>query len=86
MKASQVVVVPSGEWERIRGSIHNANRGAEKTQAKLDARRAMHERSKDIVSTWENTIEGQRVKKLQARKIREEAEEVSWSMISAVLV
>ncbi len=76
LRPSQVVVVPSQEWERIRGSLHDTTREAERTRAELDATKARHERSKVIVSNWENTIEGQRLKKLQARKLREEEEEV----------
>jgi len=38
-------------------------------------REELHTLSKEKVKHWENTIEGQRLKKLQARKIREEKEE-----------
>lgn len=38
-------------------------------------RSALHEKSRELVKGWENTIEGQRLKKLQARNIREEQEE-----------
>lgn len=37
----------------------------------------LHKQSKTIVKNWENTIEGQRLKRLQARQLREEEEEVS---------
>lgn len=38
---------------------------------------ALHQQSKTIVKNWENTIEGQRLKRLQARQLREVEEEVS---------
>lgn len=38
---------------------------------------ALHQHSKNIVKNWENTIEGQRLKRLQARQLREQEEEVS---------
>lgn len=37
---------------------------------------ALHQQSKSIVQHWENTIEGQRLKRLEARKLREDKEEV----------
>lgn len=36
----------------------------------------LHKQSKSVVKNWENTIEGQRIKRLQARHLREEKEEV----------
>lgn len=44
-------------------------------EAKMKQRKELHSLSKDTVKHWENTIEGQRLKKLQARQIREEKEE-----------
>lgn len=76
LRPSQVVVVPSHEWERIRGSLHDTQREAGWTKAQQEAKMERHLQSKAMVSHWENTIEGQRLKKLQARKLREEKEEV----------
>lgn len=39
-------------------------------------KQALYQHSKSVVKNWENTIEGQRLKRLQARQLREEEEEV----------
>ncbi len=39
-------------------------------------RKELHEHSKGVVKNWSNTIEGHRQKRLQARKIKEDKEEV----------
>ncbi|XP_064401138.1 cilia- and flagella- associated protein 210-like [Halichondria panicea] len=71
VKPGQVAVLTHAEWGRICAGVMK-DRGAKKP---LNDREELHQRSKSIVKHWENTIEGQRLKKLQAGKIREEAEE-----------
>lgn len=44
---------------------------------------ALYQQSKSTVKHWENTIEGQRLKRLQARQLKEEEEEVkclAWGL------
>lgn len=48
----------------------------------------LHMQSKAIVKNWENTIEGQRIKRLQARQLREEEEEVGalWTKVALIII
>lgn len=71
----QTLVIPHAEWMRITASLSATNKKADEAKAKADARKAMHDASKAMVKSWDNTIEGQRQKRLEARKIREEKEE-----------
>ncbi len=68
-------MLSAGEWQRMKGQL---NSWEEDKVSRIQARRlALHEHSKEIVKNWGNTIEGQRLKRLQAHQIREDGEEVS---------
>lgn len=74
----QVAVLPLNEWDRIKAKFSSwkdpiPSRVIEEQKRK----NALYQQSKSIVQHWENTIEGQRLKRLEARKIREDEEEVS---------
>uniref|UniRef100_H2Z1I6 Trichohyalin-plectin-homology domain-containing protein n=1 Tax=Ciona savignyi TaxID=51511 RepID=H2Z1I6_CIOSA len=71
----QVKVLPRGEWNRIQESLHSSAREMERIREAHANKEALHAQSKEIVQNWSNTIAGQRQKKLQARKLREEKEE-----------
>ncbi|KAJ7375299.1 hypothetical protein OS493_002047 [Desmophyllum pertusum] len=70
-----VTVLQPEAWRRIQNSLSRYNEDQMRLQAKRQEREELHTISKDSVKHWENTIEGQRLKKLQARKLREEKEE-----------
>ncbi|CAH1789509.1 unnamed protein product [Owenia fusiformis] len=71
----EVTVLTGKDWQRIQNSL-NRNVIEEQRIAKLrEEREALRQRSKDTVKNWGNTIAGQRQRKLEARKIREEKEE-----------
>ena len=70
-----VLVVQPNDWQRIQNTYNKRNAEKEQCEAQKRERSALHEKSKQLVKNWENTIEGQRLKKLQARNIREEHEE-----------
>lgn len=74
---SQVAVFQPKDWQRIQNSLTKYNQAAEKAEQQKRDRENLHAASKELVKHWENTIEGQRLKKLQARKLREEQEEVN---------
>ncbi|XP_060784831.1 cilia- and flagella- associated protein 210 [Neoarius graeffei] len=70
-----MIVLPTSEWRRIQDSVNRVNKQHEDLIAAARQREAMHLRSKEVVKNWSNTIAGQRQKKLEAKKIREEIEE-----------
>nr|CAB3228274.1 coiled-coil domain-containing protein 173 [Phallusia mammillata] len=73
----QVKVLPRNEWDRIQSSLYSKEREMENLRQAHAEREALHAQSQDIVKHWSNTIAGQRLKKLEARKLREEKEEES---------
>lgn len=48
---------------------------------KIAERKRLHEKSVAVVKNWPNTIEGQRMRKLEARKLRAEDEEKKMQLI-----
>lgn len=72
----EVAVFQPKDWQRIQNSLTKYNREVEEHAEQKREREELHATSKKLVKNWENTIEGQRLKKLQARKIREEQEEL----------
>lgn len=75
-QGAQPLVIPGKEWARITTNLSGFNKDEQRAKMRQQEREALREKSKAMVSNWENTIEGQRLKKLEARKIREEKEEV----------
>ncbi|KAJ8416910.1 hypothetical protein AAFF_G00327880 [Aldrovandia affinis] len=71
----QVTVLPKAEWLRIQDNLNHDNKHNESLLEASKQRNALHLRSKEVVKFWSNTIAGQRQKKLEAKKIREEIEE-----------
>ena len=70
--------MPLNEWERIKAKFSSWQAPVPSRVIEEQKRKnALHQQSKSIVQHWENTIEGQRLKRLEARKIREDDEEVS---------
>lgn len=71
-------MLPASEWQRMERKLESLRSPPLTRAAQIQRRKeSLHEHSKKIVKNWENTIEGQRLKRLQAHKIREEQEEVS---------
>ncbi|KAM6986716.1 cilia- and flagella- associated protein 210 [Aplochiton taeniatus] len=77
----QVTVLPKAEWLRIQNSLVQENKYHESVMEASKQREALHLRSKEVVKFWSNTIAGQRQKKLEAKKIREEIEEEQRKLI-----
>ncbi|XP_036429901.1 coiled-coil domain-containing protein 173 isoform X1 [Colossoma macropomum] len=71
----QVTVLPRSEWLRLQDSLNQVNKHKESLIEAAKQREELHLRSKEVVKNWTNTIAGQRQKKLEAKKNREEAEE-----------
>uniref|UniRef100_UPI0037E85460 cilia- and flagella- associated protein 210 n=1 Tax=Semicossyphus pulcher TaxID=241346 RepID=UPI0037E85460 len=71
----QVAVLTKAEWRRIQDELNQTNKDKESMKEEAKQRENLHLQSKEMVKTWSNTIAGQRQKKLEAKKIREEIEE-----------
>ncbi|KAM3861978.1 cilia- and flagella- associated protein 210 [Diretmus argenteus] len=71
----QVTVLSKAEWLGIQDRLNQGNKYKESVREAAQQREAMHLKSKEVVKFWSNTIAGQRQKKLEAKRIREEIEE-----------
>ncbi|XP_065818447.1 cilia- and flagella- associated protein 210 [Labrus bergylta] len=71
----QVTVLNKAEWQRIQDQLNQVNREKESLREEAKEREKLYLHSKEVVKTWTNTIAGQRQKKLEAKKIREQIEE-----------
>ncbi|KAK5920782.1 hypothetical protein CgunFtcFv8_024551 [Champsocephalus gunnari] len=77
----QVTVLSKREWQRIQDEVNRVDKDKENMKEAAKQREALHLQSTEVVKLWSNTIAGQRQKKLEAKKIREEAEEEKRKMI-----
>ncbi|KAM6934388.1 cilia- and flagella- associated protein 210 [Xenentodon cancila] len=71
----QVTVLRKAEWVRIQDEMSGVNKDSQRTREATRQREALHLQSQEMVKLWSNTIAGQRQKKLEAKKIREQIEE-----------
>ncbi|KAJ1188273.1 hypothetical protein NDU88_005035 [Pleurodeles waltl] len=71
----QMTVLPKAEWERIRNNLNTLDKEANRICAEKREKEALHQRSKDVVKNWTNTIAGQRQMRLKAKQERDEKEE-----------
>ncbi|XP_035532491.1 coiled-coil domain-containing protein 173 [Morone saxatilis] len=71
----QVTVLTKAEWLRIQDELNRVNKDKQTMSEAAKQREALHLKSEEVVKLWSNTIAGQRQKKLEAKKIREEIEE-----------
>ncbi|XP_074515454.1 cilia- and flagella- associated protein 210 [Sebastes fasciatus] len=71
----QVTVLTKAEWLRIQNELNQVNEDRDTVREVAKQREALHLRSKEVEKLWSNSIAGQRKKKLEAKKIREEIEE-----------
>ena len=66
------------EWQRMKDNLASWRDPVPSKAEKEEKRKKdLYRLSQDIVKNWENTIEGQRLKRLEAHQVREEQEEVS---------
>lgn len=71
----QVTVLSKADWERIHQQLYKKQIEEEKLQKMIREREERKAKSKEVVQHWGNTIAGQRQRKLEARKLREQKEE-----------
>ena len=75
--AFQVAVVDEKEWSRMQEKLASWRNPPITKAAQIQKyRKDLHHHSQEVVKNWSNTIEGHRQKRLQAKKIKEEKEEV----------
>ncbi|KAL4636186.1 coiled-coil domain-containing protein 173-like [Arapaima gigas] len=70
----QLTVLPKAEWLQLQNLKH-VNKHNKSIMDLSEEEEALHQQSKEVVKSWSNTIAGQRQKKLEAKKIREEISE-----------
>lgn len=71
----QVTVLPKSEWERIERELNRRQIEEERVRRIRAELEEQKRKSKELVKSWGNTLAGQRQRKLEARKQREEREE-----------
>ncbi|XP_035507205.2 protein CFAP210 [Scophthalmus maximus] len=71
----QVTVLTKAQWLRVQDELNQVDEEKERLREVANQRLALSLKSKEVVKLWSNTITGQRQKKLEAKKIREELEE-----------
>jgi len=81
MNVRKVTVLPRDEWERIKSRLAEKSGDELRSEQRHVERERLHEKSKSVVNKWSNTIQGQRQRKLEARKERLEAEELELQRI-----
>ncbi|XP_028397202.1 coiled-coil domain-containing protein 173-like isoform X2 [Dendronephthya gigantea] len=77
----QVTVLQPNDWKRIQDVLSKTNYEAQRQEAIQKEREELHNISANMVKNWGNTIEGQRLQKLKARKIKEDKEEEEKKLI-----
>ncbi|XP_018540275.1 cilia- and flagella- associated protein 210 isoform X1 [Lates calcarifer] len=77
----KVTVLSKAEWLRIQDELNGVNKDKERMREAANQREALHLQSKEVVKLWSNTIAGQRQKKLEAKRIREQIEEEKKKLI-----
>ncbi|XP_076461037.1 cilia- and flagella- associated protein 210-like [Babylonia areolata] len=71
----QVTVLPKSEWDRIHQELNRRQIEEERVRRLKAHQEEQKQKAKELVKTWGNTLAGQRQRKLEARKQREEKEE-----------
>jgi len=81
MNVRKVTVLPREEWNRIQNRLAEKSQDELRNEHRHAERERLHQKSKSVVKNWSNTIQGQRQRKLEARKERLEAEELELQRI-----
>nr|XP_046259523.1 coiled-coil domain-containing protein 173 [Scatophagus argus] len=77
----QITVLSKTEWLRVQDEMNQVNKEKESMREAAKQRESLHLQSEEVVKRWSNTIAGQRQKKLEAKKIRDEIEEEKRKLI-----
>merc|ERR1711964_137718 len=79
----KVTVIPKDQWNRIQARLAPRSENETRLLDKIQERERLHQKSIEVVKNWSNTIQGQRQKKLEARRLRLDSEEVELQKIDA---
>lgn len=71
----QVKILRRCEYDRLQNNLHSRKLAEEKAKLERMEKEREYKEYKELVKGWPNTIIGERKRKLQAKKLREEAEE-----------
>uniref|UniRef100_A0A3P9JUU1 Coiled-coil domain containing 173 n=1 Tax=Oryzias latipes TaxID=8090 RepID=A0A3P9JUU1_ORYLA len=71
----KVPVLGRADWLRITDETIGVDKDRERLREAAEQREALHLHSQEVVTKWSNTVAGQRKKKLEAKKLREQIEE-----------
>ena len=52
----QVTILSQGDWNRIAAQLEKKSREEERIRALKEEKEALHQRSKEMVKNWSNTI------------------------------
>lgn len=70
-----VTVLSKAEWLRIQDELSGVNKEEKRIREAAKHRENLHLQSQEVVKLWPDTLHGQRLKRLQEKKIRKEIEE-----------
>ena len=80
----KILILPEHELRRMtNSSLEQRKRKAELSKRRLLEREALKQQARDIVKQWDNTIEGNRLRKLEARRIQAEKDELERQRLDA---
>ncbi|XP_065185367.1 cilia- and flagella- associated protein 210-like [Sycon ciliatum] len=71
------VIMPESEWDRITGTIDRSRAVDVMAETTRRDREALHQTSNAMVKTWDSTLEGQRLKRLERLKLKADREEAN---------
>lgn len=77
----QVTVLSKAEWERIHLALNRRQIEEERIRQIKMEHEEQKKKSKELVKSWGNTMQGSRARKLEARHLREEKEEAEKKQI-----
>lgn len=80
---SQVALLEQDDMRRIRNQVANINEEQQRKKHQQEDLQRLHNLSKERVSKWGNTIQGQRLAKLRARDLRNAKEEEQKLVLDA---
>uniref|UniRef100_A0A146ZWD9 Cilia and flagella associated protein 210 n=1 Tax=Fundulus heteroclitus TaxID=8078 RepID=A0A146ZWD9_FUNHE len=79
----QVTFLEQTDWLRIQDKANGVDRDKERLREAAKHREALHVQSKQVAKLWPDTVAGQMREKLEAKKVREQAEEEKKTQMDA---
>ncbi|KAI6659377.1 coiled-coil domain-containing protein [Oopsacas minuta] len=80
----KILILPEHELRRMtNSSLEQRKRKTELAKRRQEEKEALKQKARDIVKKWDNTIEGNRLRKLEARRIQAEKDELERQRLDA---